>query len=247
MVGIYKITNPKKKIYIGQSIDIDRRWRDYKNLNCDKQPKIYNSLVKYGVENHIFEIITECCIENLNDFERYYQELYNCIGNSGLNCNLVETDNLKKEMSIDTRFKMSHKAKTRVFTEERREEVRQTMKKLHIEGKLKIGIRGEVMSEEKKEKIRIGNLGKKCTEESRARMRIAQKGKIITAEARLKSSISHKGNRISEETKIKLSLALKGRKKTKEHIENAANGRKKAELLKKQRKIEVESLRSDNI
>ena len=28
--GIYKITNPNGKVYIGQSIDIDKRWNKYK-------------------------------------------------------------------------------------------------------------------------------------------------------------------------------------------------------------------------
>ncbi len=32
MIGIYKITNPEGKIYIGQSIDIDRRFKEYKRL-----------------------------------------------------------------------------------------------------------------------------------------------------------------------------------------------------------------------
>jgi len=59
MIGIYKITNPKGKIYIGQSINIKRRFNEYKRLNCSQQPKIYNSLLKYGSDNHKFEIIEE--------------------------------------------------------------------------------------------------------------------------------------------------------------------------------------------
>ena len=29
MIGIYKITSPSGKVYIGQSIDIERRWKKY--------------------------------------------------------------------------------------------------------------------------------------------------------------------------------------------------------------------------
>ena len=40
MIGIYKITNNvNKKVYIGQSIDIKRRWREHK-----KCKDLYNPL-----------------------------------------------------------------------------------------------------------------------------------------------------------------------------------------------------------
>ena len=37
LIGIYKITSPNDKIYIGQSIDIDRRFIQYQKLKCKKQ------------------------------------------------------------------------------------------------------------------------------------------------------------------------------------------------------------------
>jgi len=58
-IGIYKITSPSDKIYIGQSWDLKKRFRKYKNLKCERQPKIFNSLVKYGFDNHTIEIICE--------------------------------------------------------------------------------------------------------------------------------------------------------------------------------------------
>jgi group I intron endonuclease len=74
MIGIYKITNPKGKIYIGQSKNINDRFNSYKKLkhHCSLQPKLFNSLKKYGPENHIFEIIEECSLEQLNEREIYY-------------------------------------------------------------------------------------------------------------------------------------------------------------------------------
>ena len=32
-IGIYKITSPTRKIYIGQSINIEKRQSQYRNLN----------------------------------------------------------------------------------------------------------------------------------------------------------------------------------------------------------------------
>ena len=58
--GIYKITSPSEKNYIGQAVNINKRFYRYKSLDCSQQIILYKSFIKYGVENHIFEIIEEC-------------------------------------------------------------------------------------------------------------------------------------------------------------------------------------------
>jgi len=106
-IGIYKITNPKNKIYIGQSVNIKVRWKNHSNLKKLKdQPKLYNSIFKYGIENHKFEVVQYCSFDELNDLERYYQELYNCIEN-GLNCKLTDTTFKKGVFSEETKLKIS--------------------------------------------------------------------------------------------------------------------------------------------
>ena len=77
MRGIYKITNPEGKIYIGKSKNIKKRFETYKLLNCKKQPKLFRSLAKYGWVNHLFEIIEECPLNILTERETYYIEYYN--------------------------------------------------------------------------------------------------------------------------------------------------------------------------
>lgn len=107
MIGIYKITSPKGRVYIGQSIDIKRRFKTYQNINKSiRQPKLHRSLQKYGIHNHKFEIITECEESLLNELERYYQECYNCIDN-GLNCILTTTETRSGKHSEETKKKMS--------------------------------------------------------------------------------------------------------------------------------------------
>ena len=86
MIGIYKITSPNKKIYIGQSINIEKRFKTYKLLHCKKQILLYLSFKIHGVENHNFDIICECDKEDLSNLERYYQILYSAKGKNGLNC-----------------------------------------------------------------------------------------------------------------------------------------------------------------
>lgn len=96
MIGIYKITNPKNKVYIGQSRNIEKRFKRYKYLTCTtKQKRLFNSFSKYGIDNHKFEIIEECLFEQLNIRERYYQDLYDIL-NKGLNLVLTETDILPR-------------------------------------------------------------------------------------------------------------------------------------------------------
>lgn len=92
MVGIYKITNPKERIYVGQSVDVQQRLKNYKYLtNCKNQIQLYNSIKKYGWNQHKVEILEECSSEELNERERYWQDFYNVITKSGMNCRLTST------------------------------------------------------------------------------------------------------------------------------------------------------------
>ena len=77
MVGIYKITNLiNNKAYIGQSINIESRWRhhkaDSKNKLSENYEKIlYRAFRKYGIENFSFEVIEQCSIDELDIKEKY--------------------------------------------------------------------------------------------------------------------------------------------------------------------------------
>lgn len=84
MIGIYKITNKlNNKSYIGQSIDIEKRfqkhkstafWKNSKNLKYDYP--LYQAFRKYGIENFYFEVLEECLENELNEKEQYYYELF---------------------------------------------------------------------------------------------------------------------------------------------------------------------------
>lgn len=76
IIGIYKILSPTGKIYIGQSINIDKRKKWYENMYCVLQPKIYKSINKHGWDKHQHEIIEECNLEQLNEREVYWKQYY---------------------------------------------------------------------------------------------------------------------------------------------------------------------------
>ena len=108
MIGIYRVINPNNKIYIGQSIDIEKRWkRYYYTLNCKSQTALYRSFKKHGVDNHKFEVIEECLEQDLNERERYWQDYYDVSNKNGLNCMLTGCGDKKGKISKETRFKMS--------------------------------------------------------------------------------------------------------------------------------------------
>ena len=85
MVGIYKITNLiNGKIYIGQSINIQQRWKAHRSKPFYKegeqyQTPFYRAIRKYGLNNFSFEVIEECFESELNDKEQYYIQYYDTI------------------------------------------------------------------------------------------------------------------------------------------------------------------------
>jgi group I intron endonuclease len=152
MLGIYKITNPKGKIYIGQSINIDERIKHYKNNSGKRQPKIYNSIQKYGWDNHMFEIIEECSLEQLNEKEIYWKKYYlEQLENNWSNVLFCELyDSGGGPLSEETRKKMSYS---------------------------KLGTK---LSIKTKEKIRNSKLGTKHSKETKERMSEMRIGKTTS-------------------------------------------------------------------
>lgn len=215
MTGIYLIQNQKGKIYIGQSCDIEERWKSYKKLDCKSQPRLYNSLKKYGVENHSFHIAFECPIENLNYEERFYQDVFDVLGKEGLNCMLTKSNDRSGHHSEETKQKISEAKKNPS------EETRL---------KLSDAKKGKKLSSEHKKKlseIAKGNknlLGYQHLEEAKRKIAEAQKGKIVSVETRKKLSIANKGKKfpegktaynkgkkMSDETRKKISESCKKR------------------------------------
>lgn len=77
MIGIYKIVSPSGKVYIGQSWNIEKRFKQYRTLSSIKSQKLlYRSIRKYGYDAHHFSVLSvlnkNCTQSNLDNAEVYY-------------------------------------------------------------------------------------------------------------------------------------------------------------------------------
>ncbi len=194
LIGIYKITSPSGKIYIGKSTDIYKRWTGYKVKQNKKQTKLYNSFNKYGVLNHKFEIIELCDILNLSEKETFYIKKYNTY-NTDNGLNLTGGGEGICFLSEDARKKIGefHKGNKynlgRITSDKTKEKLRKI-------GKLRI------FTEEHKKRISESKKGTKHNKETIQKIKDARKKQISPM----------KGLKHSEETKLKIRQKKIGRK-----------------------------------
>ena len=105
--GIYKITSPAGRIYIGQSANLKKRFRtySYEHQSIKRQIILHRSFLKYGVENHQFDIIEYCSENELNCSERFWQDEFDVL-KGGLNCILQNCGVERKVYSQATKDKI---------------------------------------------------------------------------------------------------------------------------------------------
>lgn len=192
---IYKITSPIGGVYIGQTGNFNRRKRSYFNLKCKRQPKLYSSFINYGIDNHVFEIIHECTVDELNDLEVYYIKLYNSF-NSDNGLNLRSGGGANTHVSDETKKIISDR-------------VKEVLKCPKIRKKISDAGKGRVVSEEtlikKSESMKGKNTGKR-SEESKLKQKESIKGRYIG------ENNPNYGKKASPETLKKMSDARKGEK-----------------------------------
>lgn len=164
IIGIYKITSPSGRIYIGQSWNIKNRWKSYKKKSFTSKTKLYNSLKKYGWENHIFEIIhqfEENIIQEVLDYyEIFFIKYYKLSGYNLLNIR-------------DGGSKGKHAEKTKELLKQQRTGYKFSK---------------EVIEKLKETRKGSGNgmYGKKHSQETKDKISKIHKNKIVSKEARQK-------------------------------------------------------------
>lgn len=146
------ITSPTGRIYVGSTHNVEQRWKTYKKASCKTQPKLYNSFKKYGVKNHIFQIIWKSAIEEMLKYETLFGRQYDVLSINNLNLALPKLGDVHTCISEETREKM------------------------------KIAQKGKKMSKEAIEKTRLANIGKIISQEQRNNHSKLMKGKKLSKE-----------------------------------------------------------------
>jgi group I intron endonuclease len=158
--GIYKITSPNNKVYIGQSIDILNRFNAHRSKNIYKHKKLHSSFNFYGINNHTFDIINilsnDCEQDILNKYEQIYMDFYR-------NCN-IELLNIKEggngygKHSEETKKIIREKRAKQIFSKESKIKLSNSLKKVtHTKEwnhKVSLSQIGKIISEEQRNKIR---------------------------------------------------------------------------------------------
>lgn len=212
-IGIYKITSPSGKVYIGQSWNIKGRFSDYRGSETKRQPKLNNSFLKYGAALHELKIIhalpPDVTQKIMDIYEGLYMSQYKECGTELLNT---------KEAGSSGKHCEETKLKLKLLT------AATQFKKGHLGG-----MKGKKHSKEAIDGFRLRMIGKpnpmkgkKHGNEARLNMSRGKKGKPSsfknkkhTAEAILKMSNSQKGKKKpprSEEYRRNISLAHIGKK-----------------------------------
>lgn len=79
--GIYKVTNQTDNMcYIGQSVDVAKRWKDHAKcglgIDTPTSNKLYKAMQEDGLCNFSWELLEACSRSELDEKEKYYIELY---------------------------------------------------------------------------------------------------------------------------------------------------------------------------
>lgn len=166
---VYMITSPTGRLYVGSSVNVQKRWIHYYLLKCKSQRKLYNSLFKHTPEKHKFEIIWQGPINEMYKYETLIGLAFDVLDSQNLNCKLPKLGDKYSVLSNETKQLIS------------------------------IANKGTIMQQEQKDKLRIINLGKKLSKETCVKMgksRLGNKyalGKIRTKE--FKSTMNSHNNK----------------------------------------------------
>lgn len=216
--GIYGLRNMmNNKWYIGQSTDINRRLKNYGNLSCKSQPKIYNAIVKYGYQNFEKVILEQCDpdVHILNEKEPIWIKKYNSMEN-GYNLRAGGDSGGRPSEETCKKISKSNTGKTTSNVSKERMRVAKLGKKLTIEHVENIskGNTGKTRTQEFCEHMSVIRTGMVFSEEHCANIAKSKTGTIMSEEIKEKMRKSQQKRRlspVSEETRKKSSISAKMR------------------------------------
>lgn len=170
---VYSHTSPSGKVYIGQAVNVKRRWgtngehyRTKKKNGEYIQPVFARAIDKYGWKNFEHKVLLDGQTKEAADYaERYLISWYK---HQGLSYNITEGG----EGTCGAKHALS---------EERKKAIAIFMQTNHP-------MKGKHHTQETKDKISKASKGRKLSEERRQQMSLVSKGRKHSEEAKLKLS-----------------------------------------------------------
>lgn len=185
--GIYVILHVKSgKIYLGQAQNIRARWRCHRSdlkLGKHGNRHLQAAWNKYGEKAFQFKILERCSIDQLDEREQHYLDVY-----------------IPKGICYNIAIDATVPWRGRHLSDAHKLQISETHK-------------GKFVSEKTRQKLREINTGRKHSPETLQKLSEAHKGSRtpLSDETRRKISESEKGKIVSEETRRKLSESHKGK------------------------------------
>ena len=196
---LYTITDTlNNKVYVGQTVDFKRRWRDHQWLARNKQEQyIHRAMAKYGSHNFVFGTIACCWTqEDANEIEKLLIQQYDS-RNMENGYNISPGGDPAWNTGLPKEQQPMYGKKQSDYQKQRMSEVHTGKKAPHSKECLKKMseiFTGRILTEEWKEKIAVSN-----------------RGQIRTEETKQKISEASKNRKASEQTKMKISVAMTGK------------------------------------
>jgi len=242
--GVYLIRNATdNKIYIGGSINVERRWAQHqRSLDAGQHVNrcLQEAWIKDGANSFLLEIIEVTSIDSLAEREQYYLDTLSHDYN-------MSSRAIRPIVTPESRAKQSAAGRGRKFS-------------ANVKRKIAASLTGRSHNSERRKNISIGRKGKAVgfkrgtpAPETRAKISQTLTGRTTQSpseETRRKISESHKGLTHSEETKKLISEIQKGKVISEEHkqkISKTLKGRPKPEGFGKNPSLETLAKRSEGI
>lgn len=122
MVGIYLIENLiNGKKYVGQSIEIEKRWKNHLSAFKNTKEKVYKyplyrAIRKYGINNFRFSVLEQCKEMELNNREIYWVQKLKPEYNQTLGGNQYNTGNKLNRKIVEEIQKILSEDKNYVYS-----------------------------------------------------------------------------------------------------------------------------------
>lgn len=215
--GIYAILNKVNgKVYVGQSIDIEKQWGRHKSLlrrKVHKNSHLESAWHKYGQSNFSFIILEKVANKKfLTGYEQSYKNYYDSLHGTYNQKGPVDTPVLGVKLGP--------------WSEERKKK----WNDLYVRRGKDHHSFGKKLSTETKNKISQAKKGKStgpCLESTKRKISKANTGKKHSIDAKRRMALSHTGKKASDKTKEKMSQSQLNRKRnySKGVSKNISSGR----------------------